>query len=35
VHLSYARSARKRGVVRAFVEFVLDYVQSVPILIEG
>jgi DNA-binding transcriptional LysR family regulator len=35
VHLSYARAGRKRGVVRAFVDFVLDYVQSVPIFTEG
>jgi LysR family transcriptional activator of dmlA len=31
VHLTYARSARKRGVVRAFVDFMLEYVKSVPI----
>jgi hypothetical protein len=31
VHLTYARSARRRGVVRAFVEFVLEYVATVPI----
>lgn len=31
VHLTYARSARKRGVVRAFVDFVLEYVKGVPI----
>jgi LysR family transcriptional regulator, regulator for bpeEF and oprC len=31
VHLTYARSVRGRGVVRAFVDFVLEYVESVPI----
>jgi DNA-binding transcriptional LysR family regulator len=31
IHLTYARNARDRGVVRAFVDFVLEYVKTVPI----